>query len=1242
MESIGSSHNFAGHTDKGNKDKKRKPSHKGTKRAITRATLAVLVICSLVLAMIGVYTCEPDNAYAGDYVHYSSKDEVHYGEDGWFTHIMECDGAMAYCVQPRRVVPKDGDYRKEALAQTASSLENLRSLLWFGYGGPGFDESMWPGRYSDGTVMHSNLYYVLTHVILTNYYNADDASSSFKGLSEREKEWLTANIMPISDSSFGFSNGDGSTFVGRCFARRSEVPPTFECFSLNSGNATQTIVSFVATGDLNILKVSSNHSLSDFDPMYSTSGIIYDIFTDGSCTQYAGSLTLDATGASDTLVLSRGTYYAKERQESCVSSGYAHDPTIHQIEVVAGRTNTLRVTDPPQYAIPHILVSKVDAETDEAHPLGAATLEGALFQVDFYGGSFDDEASAQSSGSHLRSWVFSTDPNGDALFDEEHLVSGDAPYRNEAGQIVLPLGTVIIREICPPTGYLLDRDKVYIEKIVPSSTETLVDAFTPERHPDQVKRGDIEFVKTNAADMSRLSHVAFRLISQTTGESHVLVTDENGSFRSSASWNPHTANTNFNDDAEESEWIDDAGIWFGMKEDGSTCEPDDNLGALPYDIYTLEELRCTSNAACELIRIEDITIKRDKVCVDLGTIDDPLKQTQYIASRAYSESDLDKTFLKGERVKLIDSIDFTNLIPGNDYTLRTKLVYKENGEDVICAGAPVSSERRFTADSSNGKTAVEIELDTSALEFDSVVFFESLYVQDTLLAQDCSLDNPDQTLYLTEPRISTLAYDAADDDKIIAADRNSRIMDAISLTGLIAGSDYRCEGSLMMKQADEDGSTVAVPVCDSDGNAVTSIEEFIAESTEHSIQVSFTFDSLLLDPECDLVVFERLYQNESLICEHCEVDNEDQSVHLSRPHLESYAWDANSKTKASPIDSRIAIMDTVTFSNLSPDETYTLIGIVMDTETVRPFSNDRTVRDPLPQAPDDTPIDEAPESPVPEDPNIGSSSDTPTALEALGLLPDDLRSAPYKSVTEFSPERSDGEIEMRFEISDLDPDDAEDRNLVIFEYLIRNDEIIADHANIDDTDQMVSLQAPHIQTEAMSVIDDTHEIAALSERGITDTVLYDDLVPGQEYVLKGILMDKATGEPLKIEDRIMEAKTLFTPNTPTGHTEVNFTIDAQSLKDVDIVVFEELYKDDELVAEHSDIDDEKQSIHVRQIEGGSLPQTGEDGAGMWMWIIPLSVLAVMLPILRRMLSKRIAKHPYSKSDRLIDSLYRFP
>ena len=105
---------------------------------------------------------------------------------------------------------------------------------------------------------------------------------------------------------------------------------------------------------------------------------------------------------------------------------------------------------------------------------------------------------------------------------------------------------------------------------------------------------------------------------------------------------------------------------------------------------------------------------------------------------------------------------------------------------------------------------------------------------------------------------------------------------------------------------------------------------------------------------------------------------------------------------------------------------------------------------------------------------------------------------------------------------------------------------------------------------------------------LEDVVEYKHLVPGKEYTVKGVLMDKSTGEPLLIDEKEIHSETTFTPDEPTGEVIVSFEFDARYIKkDTDIVVFESLYSEDKELAVHADIEDVGQTVTVKIPEVGT-------------------------------------------------------
>ncbi|MBQ6546338.1 MAG: VaFE repeat-containing surface-anchored protein, partial [Lachnospiraceae bacterium] len=154
------------------------------------------------------------------------------------------------------------------------------------------------------------------------------------------------------------------------------------------------------------------------------------------------------------------------------------------------------------------------------------------------------------------------------------------------------------------------------------------------------------------------------------------------------------------------------------------------------------------------------------------------------------------------------------------------------------------------------------------------------------------------------------------------------------------------------------------------------------------------------------------------------------------------------------------------------------------------------------------------------------------------------------------------------------------------------------------------LKRGSIVTEAKNNATGTHEGLAVSETVITDFVTYTALVPGAEYTLKGILMDKETGSPLLVDGREVTAEIAFTPEEADGTAEQYFVFSSELLGGRTVVVFEILYREGTEVAAHADLNDEDQTVVFRteeetETEPAGTPPTGDPSDIM----IPAAVMA---------------------------------
>lgn len=305
----------------------------------------------------------------------------------------------------------------------------------------------------------------------------------------------------------------------------------------------------------------------------------------------------------------------------------------------------------------------------------------------------------------------------------------------------LPHGKYRIEETKAPTGYLV-TGAVAREFEITKDGE-IIDLTSEDTSVyNQIKRGDIEGVKINADDHKRLAGVPFKITSKTTGESHIVVTDENGQFSTASSWVSHKQNTNTGTSSED-------GIWFGIS------EPDDSKGALLYDTYEIEELRCDSNKGYTLIPAFEVIVSKDKVVIDLGTLTNEYEQEITIHTTATDGATGGKSIVAGKEVNIVDTVTIDGLTKGIEYTLKGWQMLKEENAELIIDGERVENDYAFTADSENMEVQIVFTLNASELGGKQLVTFEELYDitnpdEPVKVAEHKDIEDEGQTVTITE------------------------------------------------------------------------------------------------------------------------------------------------------------------------------------------------------------------------------------------------------------------------------------------------------------------------------------------------------------------------------------------------------------------------------------------------------------------------------------------------------------
>lgn len=558
-----------------------------------------------------------------------------------------------------------------------------------------------------------------------------------------------------------------------------------------------------------------------------------------------GTLTVEETKAPNGYLLD-GAYLQVNGSEEQIKGLYLTQITDNGETAVLSGGNKVSVSD--KVIRGGVKIQKRDLETGETKPQGSATLKDTEFEIT----SLNDEKVLVEGKLYKKNEVVKkihTNIEGLALTSAE----------------LLPYGNYRISESNAPEGYLTEGSKA-IEFSITENGQ-IID-LTDEAHSiyNQVKRGDIEGVKIGAGTHKRLADIPFKITSKTTGESHIIVTDKNGQFSTSSDWVSHKQNTNEGKSSED-------GIWFG------TAEPDDTKGALLYDTYEIEELRCESNKGFKLIPPFEIIISKNKTVVDLGTLTDEYEKEISIHTTATGK-DGKKSIVAGKEVTIIDTVKLDGLEKGTKYQLKGWQIVKEENAELIIDDKPVESDYIFVADDEAMNIEISYTFNASSLGGKNLVTFEELYdlsdpEEPVKVAEHKDISDDGQTVSITE-RIINIHTTATDKEgkKEIKAGKEVTIVDTVTLEGLEAGIKYQLVGWQMLK---EENTELMI-----NGKRVENSYEFVADSEKMEVKISFTFNDSDLGGK-NLVTFEELYDitnpdKPKKVSEHKDINDSNQTV----------------------------------------------------------------------------------------------------------------------------------------------------------------------------------------------------------------------------------------------------------------------------------------------------------------------------------------------------------------------------
>ena len=595
---------------------------------------------------------------------------------------------------------------------------------------------------------------------------------------------------------------------------------------------------------------------------------------------------------------------------------------------------------------------------------------------------------------------------------------------------------------------------------------------------------------------------------------------------------------------------------------------------------------------------------------------------------------------------IIDTVSYTNLLPGREYTISGTLMDKETGKAVMANGREITASTTFTPEKAEGSVDVIFTFDASVVAPKTVVAFETLTYKKIQIAVHAEITDKDQTVYI--PKVYTTAIADDTKDHVTEAKKDVTIVDTVSYEGLEVDREYTVKGVLMNKAT---GKVITV-----NGKEVTAESTFTVKAQKGTVDVTFKFDGSALE-DTMIVVFETLYTEGKEVGIHAEIGDEAQTVYL--PKIRTNAKDGITKINHIEALPKAKIIDTVSYSSLLPGKEYTVPGTLMNKKIGEPVLIDgkkvtagttfvaekaegsvEVVFEFDASAIAGTTVvafesmeykgievavhadieDENQTVYIPDVHTTATATDTEdhvtgankevtitdeVALTGLkvgneytvkGVLMDkttgkELLVDEEQIVSEetFVADKAGMTITLTYT---LDASKLAGTTTVVFETLYTEGKEVGRHHDLTDEGQTVYI--PEIHTTAADQKTEINHTKSEETATIIDTVHYSHLLPGKEYTVKGVFMNKETGEEVLIDDKPITAETTFTPEKSEGSVDVIFTFDSSLVAPKTVVAFETLeYKGIE-IAVHADIEDKDQTVYVPKIKTTAIGEDTED------------------------------------------------
>ena len=721
----------------------------------------------------------------------------------------------------------------------------IRKILYYGYKGPaqwsGFSSSSYNGSYKvwgSNTNRTEIAGTVITSQALSNRFN----SLGGRGTATN----------PAGLSAF-------MSYVNS----QPDPGATYTAYKATASGQDMMWGVYNPKGKLQLVKeVKNNKTLTEqCKNMYSLAGAEYYVSKNRDGSGYVGMFTTKEDGSTDPIELDAGRYYVKEVK---APKGYALDTEIYTVDVSSGNTSWVTSKDEPLFDPVAIMLFKTS--DGESYLNTDKDMSGAEFEISYYDEMFDN-ADEAANKAPVRKWVLQTQKNANtnkyqASLRDKYKVAGDDFFKNEQGAIVIPRGTITIREIKAPKGFKVDPS-IYVTHIDNDlhSNDKLVYNFG--NAPEQVNKPLVPKIGTTAMDVSTTDNVGSH------GKKVKLV--DKVSYKQLSEGETYTVKGKLIDKATGQPLIVNgkevtAEKTFTVTKNNSTITGDGASGSVDLEY----EVDSTVLAGKTTVVFEHLYYDGKKIAAH-ADIDDEGQSVHFpkIGTTAKSAETDAKQGMPRENETIVDTVKYDNLIIGKVYTVKGKLMDKATGQPLKDEhGNEITASKTFTATSKSGSVDLEYTYNSLNRQGKTTVVFEDMYHNDKLVATHSDINDEGQSI--DYPNIHTKA-DVKQIGKL--KDGNITIVDKVFYKNLTIGKVYTVKGKLMDKAT---GQPLLV-----NGKEVTASKTFTATRNTGSIDMEFTLPAKALQGKTT-VVYEDMYNDGVKIATHSDITDRNQTVSIGR------------------------------------------------------------------------------------------------------------------------------------------------------------------------------------------------------------------------------------------------------------------------------------------------------------------------------------------------------------------------